>query len=85
MGTKNKKLLEARIKKLESDITGGSTKFGGKKIEKYNSENGKSNGVYNAGAEMKLTQKKKVRQEDEDEEIEVKKSKKKSKLDSDDE
>lgn len=60
----------------------------GKKIEKYNSENGKNSGVYNDEDEVKvteLTKKKKLRSKSEDAEEQVPIKKKKKVVESDDE
>ncbi len=60
----------------------------GKKIEKYNSENGKTSGVYNDEDEVKVTEftkKKKNRSKSEDAEEQVPIKKKKKVVESDDE
>ena len=60
----------------------------GKNIEKYNSDNAKTNGVYNQEDEVKvteLTKKKKQRSKSEDEEQVPIKKKKKVVVESDDE
>ena len=75
-----------RVRGLERGLTGTSIKLNGdknKKIEKYDSNNFKSAGVYNTGAEVQLNKKKK-RDEDEEEVVVVKKTKK-TKVESDSE
>jgi hypothetical protein len=71
--------LEVRIKGLERGLGGASIKLNGdknKKFDKYDSNNFKSAGVYNTGAEVQLNKKKKREEDDEEEQVVVKKSKK---------
>jgi hypothetical protein len=67
-----------RVKGLERGLGGASIKLNGdkKKVEKYDSNNFKSAGVYNTGAEVQLSKKKKRDDDDEEEQVVVKKSKK---------
>lgn len=76
-----------RVRGLERGLTGTSIKLTGdknKKIERYDSNNFKSAGVYNTGAEVQLNKKKK-RDEDDEEEVVVVKKTKKPKVESDSE
>jgi len=80
--------LEIRIRGLERGLTGASIKLNGdknKKIEKYDSNNFKSAGVYNTGAEVQLNKKKKRDEEEDEEEVVVVKKSKKPKVESDSE
>lgn len=74
-----------RVKGLERGLGGASIKLNGdkKKVEKYDSNNFKSAGVYNTGAEVQLSKKKKRDEEDEEEEQVVVKKTKKPKVESD--
>jgi hypothetical protein len=74
-----------RVKGLERGLTGGSIKLNHKKTEKYDSNNFKSAGVYNTGAEVQLSKKKKRDEDDEEEEPVVVKKAKKAKVESDSE
>ncbi len=93
IGVHSKAYIESRIKQLEKGFSGNTvskTKGAGqgKKIEKYNSENGKTAGVYNYEDEVKvteLTKKKKQRSKSEDGEEQVPMKKKKKVVTSDDE
>ena len=78
VGEANKNKLEMRVKGLERGLGGASIKLNGdkKKVEKYDSNNFKSAGVYNTGAEVQLSKKKKRDDDDEEEKVVVKKSKK---------
>jgi len=88
VGEINKNKLEIRIRGLERGLTGASIKLNGdknKKIEKYDSNNFKSAGVYNTGAEVQLNKKKKRDEEEDEEEVVVVKKSKKPKVESDSE
>lgn len=93
IGVQSKAYLESRIKQLEKGIPGNmiSKNKGagqGKKIEKYNSDNTKSSGLYNDEDEVKITEftkKKKQRSKSEDQEEQVPAKKKKKIVEVDDE
>ena len=85
IGQKSKKMIESRIAALEGGVAGKSLKKGKANIGKYDASEGKNKGMLNTSDEVKLTQKKKAREDsDDEEEVEVKK-KKKVKVDSDEE
>ena len=85
IGQKSKKMIESRIAALEGGVAGKSLKKGKANIGKYDASEGKNKGMLNTSDEVKLTKKKKAREEtDDEEEVEVKK-KKKVKVDSDEE
>ena len=85
IGQKSKKMIESRIAALEGGVAGKSLKKGKANIGKYDASEGKNKGMLNTSDEVKLTKKKKAREDsDDEEEVEVKK-KKKVKVDSDEE
>ena len=85
IGQKSKKMIESRIAALEGGVAGKSLKKGKANIGKYDASEGKNKGMINTSDEVKLTKKKKAREDsDDEEEVEVKK-KKKVKVDSDEE
>ena len=85
IGQKSKKMIESRIAALEGGVAGESLKKGKANIGKYDASEGKNKGMLNTSDEVKLTKKKKAREDsDDEEEVEVKK-KKKVKVDSDEE
>ena len=85
IGQKSKKMIESRIAALEGGVAGKSLKKGKANIGKYDASEGKNKGMLNTSDEVKLTKKKKAREDSDDEEgVEVKK-KKKVKVDSDEE
>lgn len=85
IGQKSKKMIESRIAALEGGVAGKSLKKGKANIGKYDASEGKNKGMLNTTDEVKLTKKKKAREDsDDEEEVEVKK-KKKVKVDSDEE
>ena len=85
IGQKSKKMIESRIAALEGGDAGKSLKKGKANIGKYDASEGKNKGMLNTSDEVKLTKKKKAREDsDDEEEVEVKK-KKKVKVDSDEE
>ena len=85
IGQKSKKMIESRIAALEGGVAGKSLKKGKANIGKYDASEGKNKGMLNTSDEVKLTKKKKAREDsDDEEEVEVKK-KKKVQVDSDEE
>lgn len=85
IGQKSKKMIESRIAALEGGVAGKSLKKGKANIGKYDATEGKNKGMLNTSDEVKLTKKKKAREDsDDEEEVEVKK-KKKVQVDSDEE
>ena len=85
IGQKSKKMIESRIAALEGGVAGKSLKKGKANIGKYDASEGKNKGMLNTSDEVKLTKKKKAREDSDDEEEVEGKKKKKVKVDSDEE